>query len=195
MWQLYFPLFSLAYGLFFTLEPLKERCIGLRVPSNHNFTCDYVISGEGEYNVLSRVTAPSGTILYQSPGHSREGHFNAIGREEGQYRMCFRGLDRRPKSISLAFLQRDLNDFEDLEGEVKEFGALATAMRTHLDTVILNIRFTREQELAHYALTEGTNTLVLWTALAKVLVLALVALLQIGLLTHTLGLYAHKSPI
>lgn len=195
MWRLWLSVFGLAQGLFFTLEPLKERCIGLQVPPGRNFTCDYVISGEGEYNVLSRVTAPSGSILYQSPGHSREGHFNAISAQEGLHRMCFRGLDRRPKSVSLAFGQRVSNEFEDWEEDVREFGVLATDMRAHLDAVLVNIRFTREQELTHCALAASTSALVLWTALAKLLILALVTLLQICLLTHTLGLGAHKSPI
>lgn len=194
MWRLV-QLISLAQGLFFILEPLNERCVGLRMETGRNFTCDYVVSGLGEYNVMTRVMTPSGSVLYQSPVRTRQGHYTAISAETGLFRLCFRGMDRKSKAISMSFAQQIRTLGEELGENLKEFAVIADDMQAHLDTVLLNIRFTREQELTHCALAASTSTLVLWTAFTKLVVLFLVAVLQIYLLTHTLDVLSHKSPI
>ena len=176
-------------ALFFSLEPLRERCVGLLLQANEGFTCAYVVSGEGEYNVVARVVTPGGEIMFQSQHLTREGKFAERSGEAGRYRLCFRAFDRRQKRVSFDF-SREVpmsSDSSSLSDELMSLKEHTRTMHSLLAQVSRNIKFTVEQERAHRDLAEQTCERVLWSAVVKVLALAGVAIAQMRILGGALG--------
>ena len=108
-----FLLYACTHALYFTLEPTKEQCFGLAVGKGKSFFGEYVISGQGEENVITRCTGPNGKIDYMSPRKAKEGKFNAKSTEGGTHSICFRTVDKAQKTISFEFGLEDENQDEE----------------------------------------------------------------------------------
>lgn len=169
-------------ALYFPLDYRQERCIGLDLTLNQAFSGAYIVSGQGENNVMVRVETPSRQVLYHSPPKTREGKFELISTEKGKHRLCFKAFDRWPKNVSFEFTtpkgEKELLTDQELLPLYEE----TIAMRKGYDTIQRNIRFTKQQEITHRDLTERTCDRVLWCALLKIAVLVFVSGVQVVVL-------------
>ena len=180
-----FLLYACTHALYFVLPTTKEQCFGLQVGKGKGFFGEFVISGQGEENVITRCTAPSGKIDYMSPRKAKEGKFQAKSIEGGTHNLCFRTVDKVEKTISFEFgLDDDNQDEESLLG-TENIDPLSNSLRDlgkQLDGVYRNIHFYQRREKVHRDLTEQTCDRVMMSAVIKMVVLALVGFLQIYIL-------------
>lgn len=178
----------LASALYFPLDYRVERCLGIDLLSpTQAFSGAYMVSGQGENNVMVRVEAPSKHVLYHSTPKSREGKFDLVSEEPGRHRLCFKAFDRWPKNISFE-LQTTKPEPELLsDKELLPLLQDTVVMKRGYETIQRNIRFTKQQERTHRDLTERTCERVVWCALVKVVVLGLVAVLQVVVLRKVGG--------
>ena len=183
-----FPLLCLlASALYFQLDYRVERCLGIDLLSSQSFSGAYMVSGQGENNVMVRVEAPSKHVLYHSTPKSREGKFDLVSEESGRHRLCFKAFDRWPKNISFELLTRKAEPEFLTENELLPLEENSVTMRKGYETIARNIRFTKQQERTHRDLTERTCDRVLWCAVVKVGVLVLVTVLQLVVLRKVGG--------
>lgn len=187
MWLHTAVLLAVASALYFPLDYRAERCFGLKLPAAQPFSGAYLVTGQGERNVLSRLESPSKRVLYHGTPKSHEGKFELTSEEEGLHRFCFKAFDRWPKNVSLEFttpqVEPELPTEEMLEPLYKE----VKRMQRALETVMRNVQFTKQQERTHRDLTESTCDRVLWCAIIKVVVLSVVTVVQISVLKRVGG--------
>ena len=183
--SLLFLLYACTHALYFTLDPTKEQCFGLSVGKGKSFWGEFVISGQGEENVITRVTGPGGKIDYMSPRKAKEGKFQNKSEAGGIHNLCFRTVDKAQKTISFEFALEDEAQNEDALLSNENIDPLSNSLRDlgkQLDGVYRNIHFYQRREKVHRDLTEQTCDRVMFAAVVKMIVLTLVGFLQIYIL-------------
>ena len=177
-------LLTQSWGLFFTLDPAVERCIGVHLPSKREFAGAYLFAGENEDNVLARVKSPQGYILHQSSSGVKEGKFELESKEEGIYRLCFRTKDLIQKIVSFEFAAKESKKDQEAVTDT-ELAPLTNGLRSMgrvFDAVYRNIHFYQLRERTHRDLTERTCDRILWSAVGKMVTLGALCLVQIYIL-------------
>ena len=171
-------------AMYFPLDYRTERCFGLLLPPNHPFSGAYLVSGQGENNVMTRVESPTKRVMYHGAPKTHEGKFELTSAEEGRYRFCFKAFDRWPKNVSFDYKAVKKEETADLpsEEEITPLRQDVQKMKQAFDAVARNVQFTKQQERTHRDLTERTCDRVLWCAILKIAVLSLVSFLQISVL-------------
>lgn len=173
-----------VWGLFFTLEPKLERCVGVLLAGKKEFAGAYLFTGQDEQNVIARLKSPQGYILHQSQRGVKEGKFELESKEEGIYRLCFRSTDNTEKIISFELAakegRKDLEVVTDSELEPLTNGL--RSMGRVFDLIYRNIHFYQLRERTHRDLTERTCDRILWSAVGKMASLGAICLVQIYIL-------------
>ena len=170
-------------GLYFVLNGYQQLCMGLTVGKGNAFRGAYVVSGQGERNVLVRVVAPEGTVQYSSPPRSNEGSFELTSAEGGTHNLCFRVADSTQKTISFEYTASEAKEAElATESELDPLQESISSMSKYMDKVYRNIHFFERRERVHRDLTERTCDRVLWSALVKMFVLAIITCVQVYVL-------------
>ena len=173
-----------CYGISFTLPSYSQYCFLIDGEKSHKLWGAYVISGEGDKNVLASLYDNSQKILYTSPLDSREGKFEIEVSDPQLYKLCFTAHDRTEKTVSFEFSQ-ELKIEEETLASDDQFSPINDDLAKSsklLDTVYRNLHFYERRERAHRDLTERTCDNVLWSVLAKIIVLCILSLTQIYVL-------------
>lgn len=175
------------YGLHFTLLGLDTKCFSIEVVTGHKLWGDYVVSGLGEENILTRVVSPSNVVVYEAPDRSSEGKFEITAKETGPYKLCFKSLDSNPNTISFDYSHWDVIEAEGLASEehLKPLEDELKILSKRLDSVYRNINFYERREKTHRDLIERTCDRVLWSVLGKIVILSSIAFTQIYMLKIT----------
>lgn len=181
-----------AWGLFFTLEPKIERCIGISLMESMSFSGTYVFTGTHERNVIARVKSPQNFIMHQSPRGAREGVFELTSQDAGIHKLCFRTTDHVAKIISFHLEKKETQADELVitEEDMHPLTATLSAMGRRYDAVYRNVHFYQLRERTHRDLAEQTCDRILWCALVKVCILVVIALVQVKTMK---GLLSSKS--
>jgi len=176
-------LLGVVHALYFTLPGYQQLCFGLTVGKGGSFHGAYVVSGQGERNVLVRVVAPEGTVQFTSPPRSNEGSFELISSEGGTHNLCFRVADSTQKTIAFEYTAAEAKEAElATETELDPLQDSISVMAKSMDKVYRNIHFFERRERVHRDLTERTCDRVLWSALVKMFVLAIITCVQVYVL-------------
>lgn len=176
-------LLGVVHALYFTLPGYQQLCFGLTVGKGGSFHGAYVVSGQGERNVLVRVVAPEGTVQFTSPPRSNEGSFELTSSEGGTHNLCFRVADSTQKTIAFEYTAAEAKEAElATETELDPLQDSISAMAKSMDKVYRNIHFFERRERVHRDLTERTCDRVLWSALVKMFVLAIITCVQVYVL-------------
>ncbi|CAG9323715.1 unnamed protein product [Blepharisma stoltei] len=177
-------LLNLAQAVYFTLPGHMENCYYLMAAKGSEVVGAYVISGDGDQNVITRLFGPDASILYQSQRKTREGHFEILSENGGKYKFCFRAIDGAPKTVSFEYKTTDKVSEKELakEEEIAPLAEGLTKMTKKLDMIYRNIHFYERREKVHRDLTERTCDRVIYSAILKILVLGLISLMQIYML-------------
>jgi hypothetical protein len=175
-------LVSIASSLFTNLPGYTEYCFFIDGKAGQKIWGEYVISGEGDMNVLTRFFDSVKKPKYSSPKGTREGKFEFLLTNDEYHELCFKALDADVKVISFEFSQEDQvstlaaeDHFQPIEDEVKMTSRL-------LETVYRNLHFYERRERVHRDLTERTCDNILRSVLVKVVVLCGISLVQIYVL-------------
>ena len=178
---------SLTSALFTTLPGYTEYCFFVDGKSGQKLWGEYVISGEGDLNVLTRFFDSMKKPKYTGAKGTREGKFEFTLTSDEYHELCFKAQDGDPKVISFEFSQEDPvthlaaeDHFQPIEDEVKMTSRL-------LETVYRNLHFYERRERVHRDLTERTCDNILRSVLVKIVVLCCISLTQIYVLR---GLFA-----
>lgn len=185
-------LLSVAQAVFFTLPGHMEQCYLVTTAKGHEISGAYVISGDGDQNVITRVFGPDANVAYQSERKSREGQFEMISTNGGQYKLCFRAIDGSPKTVSFEF-QTAIKIYDNKLAHEEELNPLNDGLiqiTKRLDMIYRNIHFYERREKVHRDLSERTCDRVIYGALLKIFVLGLISLLQIYMLR---SFFANKN--
>lgn len=179
----YFFLISQSQALFFTLEGNAEQCFDLYVGKKHEFWGGFVISGENDQNVYTKLASSKGKTQYES--NDREGSFGleSVG---DIHTLCFRSLDSSITIISFEFSSEDEIEEEKLtteEGLIPLRDSLKKITR-NLDIVYRNLNFYENREKIHRDLAERTCDKVLLGGIWKIVVIIGVCLSQIYILRN-----------
>jgi hypothetical protein len=176
-------LLTVAQALYFTLPGYQQLCFGLTVGKGGSFHGTYVISGQGERNVLVRVVAPGGIVQFTSPPRTSEGSFDLTSTEGGTHDLCFRVADSTQKTIAFEYSASEIKEAElATEMELDPLQDSIAVMAKSMDKVYRNIHFFERRERVHRDLAERTCDRVLWSALVKMFVLAIITCLQVYVL-------------
>jgi len=176
-------LLSLASALYFTLPGYQQLCFGLTVSKGSSFHGAYVVSGQNERNVLVRVVAPGGSVQFTSPPRSNEGSFDLTSAEGGTHDLCFRVADSTQKSIAFEYLIAENKEAElATETELDPLQDSIGVMARSMDKIYRNVHFFERRERVHRDLAERTCDRVLWSALVKMFVLAIITCVQVYVL-------------
>ncbi|CAG9335902.1 unnamed protein product [Blepharisma stoltei] len=173
-----------AHALFFNLPGKTEQCFAVTVSRGAELWGVYIVSGEGDQNVLARVTGPDGRVHFQSKPKAREGSFELTPEPTGDYRLCFQAKDSRQKTISFEFSSQEkvVEDKLATEEEMTPLKETLKQLSRNLDSVYRNIHFYERREKIHRDLAERTCDRVLWSAMGKIFVLCVISLMQIFML-------------
>ncbi|OMJ95954.1 hypothetical protein SteCoe_508 [Stentor coeruleus] len=179
-------LLTSCLAMFFTLPGYMEYCFTIDGKASRKIWGAYVISGEGDMNVLTRFFNSQRKAKYTSQVNTREGKFEESIDKDETYEMCFKSQDGIEKIISFEFSQ-DMqieeqslaaeDHFQPLDDEIASSSQL-------LDTVYRNLHFYERRESAHRDLTERTCDYILLSVLIKIVVLCTLSLLQIYVLKN-----------
>jgi hypothetical protein len=175
----YFLFLGLVQGIFFTLNSKTEFCIGVEVKKSKELWGDYVISGEGDKNVITTLYDPKNIVEYISEKDTREGKFAIKKPAGGIHRTCFKATDGVQKTVSLEInTEEPPEDKVITEEEIEPFQInLKRALRS-IESINRNLHFYQRREKVHRDLTEKTCDRVLWTAVIKLLTIFSISLLQ-----------------
>ena len=172
-------------AVFFTLNSKGSlQCFAHKVDPGQELIGAYVISGEKDQNVQTTVVDIRGTVIYASQPRTREGKFDLKTDKAEYYKLCFQSKDKSPKSVSFDFYLHDGLQEEKFATQ-DEVTPLRTSFRKvsrSLDTVYRNIQFYERRERTHRDLAEVTCDRVVFSAVVKMVVLALISLSQIYML-------------
>lgn len=175
-------LLSVAHALYFTLPGYQQLCFGLTVGKGGSFHGTYVVSGQGERNVLVRVVAPGGIVQFTGPPRTSEGSFDLTSAEGGTHDLCFRVADSTQKTIAFEYSTTEIKEELATETELDPLQGSINLMAKFMDKVYRNIHYFERREVVHRDLTERTCDRVLWSALVKMFVLAIITCLQVYVL-------------
>lgn len=176
-------LLSLASALYFTLPGYQQLCFGLTVGKGNSFHGAYVVSGQNERNVLVRVVAPGGSVQFTSQPKSSEGSFDLTSAEGGTHDLCFRVADSTQKSIAFEYSASENKEAElATETELDPLQDSIATMARSMDKIYRNVHFFERRERVHRDLAERTCDRVLWSALVKMFVLAIITCVQVYVL-------------
>lgn len=173
---------AVVQALYFTLPGNSKRCISETLQVGDVLSGDYLISGVAEQLVLTRLFSPNGEIAHKNLIGKPEGHFDLTAQSDGEYKLCFQAFDRAQKSVSFHLgkvekkeelaSEKDIDPLEDSIGE----------MSVRVDRILRNVKFFQRREKVHRDLTEKTCENVVWSALAKIVVLVCVAVAEVTIL-------------
>lgn len=179
-------LLASCLAMFFTLPGYMEYCFIIDGKASRKIWGAYVISGEGDMNVLTRFFNSQRKAKYISQAGTREGKFEEAIDNDEMHEMCFKSQDGTEKIVSFEFSQdmqieeQNLaaeDHFQPLDDEVASASKL-------LDTIYRNLHFYERRESVHRDLTERTCDYILWSVLIKIVVLCTLSLLQIYVLKN-----------
>lgn len=120
-----------------------------------------------------------------SPRKAKEGKFQAVSHEGGIHTLCFRMIDKVDKVISFEFALEDNGPDEATLAKGGSVDPLSNTLRDlakQLDAVYRNVHFYQRREKVHRDLTEQTCDRVVFSAIIKMIVLAMVGFIQIYVL-------------
>lgn len=177
-------LISSCLAMFFTLPGHTEYCFSLDGKTSQKLWGAYIISGEGDMNVLSRLYNSQRKAKYISPKKTREGKFDIILDHDETYNFCFKSLDSYTKTISFEYSQDENKEELILAGE-DQFQPINDEVLTAsslLESIYRNLHFYERRERVHRDLTEKTCDSILLSVLIKIIILCLLSLIQIYVL-------------
>lgn len=178
-------LFAIScYALTFTLPGFTEYCFSIEAIAPQVIWGAYIVSGDGDTNVLARVFDSKKKPKYASAKTTREGKFEIKVAESQMYELCFRALDAEEKEVGFEF-SKDLNINEFTFPKGDEFEPLNDdiSLCSHrLDEVYRNLEFYESRERVNRDLTERTCDNILWSVLLKIIVLCGLSLTQLYVL-------------
>lgn len=186
-----------SHALFFTLPGRIEKCIQVQTVRGADVWGAYVISGEGDTMVISRVHQPDDTVIWQNQRNTREGSFEFVSENGGIYKLCFRALDAISKTVSFEFTSQDKSELKALakEEELAPLSEGLVQLTRELDKIYRNIHFYERREKVHRDLSERTCERVLWTSVIKMGVLASISGFQIYMLKSFFNSNAKTSRV
>lgn len=171
-----------CYSLFIQLPGYTEYCFSIDGKKGQKLWGEYVVSGEGDVNVLTRFFNGMKKSVYVGPKGTREGKFEEVLKQDEFHELCFKALDADPKTISFEFSHEEQvtdlaaeDQFLPLDDEIKLTSRL-------LETVYRNLHFYERRERVHRDLTEKTCDSILRNVLIKIVVLSCISLTQIYVL-------------
>ena len=122
-----------CYGLSFVLPGQTEYCFSIDGIATRRIWGEYIISGVGDMNVLTRLFDSKKKIKFASESGTREGKLELIANENQLYELCFKSVDSDDKTVSFELSQNELsqvvtpvsNDgFEPLSDDLSESTSL-----------------------------------------------------------------------
>jgi emp24/gp25L/p24 family/GOLD len=179
---------SFCQGIYFTLSDKREYCIGVTVKNAKELWGQYIISGEGDKNVVITMKDSSDKLEFASKRNSREGKIHVKSPKEGTHSLCFKSKDSKPKAISFDVHSDETSDGKvATDDEIEPFQKSLKKVGRTVDIVYRNLRFYKLREKVHRDLSEKTCDRVIWATGFKVFSLVLVSLLQIWGLTKMIS--------
>jgi len=174
---------SLSWGLTTKLDNYEQFCTWKKIEKGISFSGSYVVSGFSEDKVTTMVFTPTSKIIYRND-NQREGKFDLITEEDGEYRVCFRSGDRQEKYVS----------FDLVVGKNEDKGAATSdnimSMNNAVkDVVILLRKISRNQyyqntrENIHFQNIRGLESRINWSTFLKLVVVLSIAGAQLYILT------------
>ena len=183
----YILLVTLSEGVFFTLTGKGAiQCFNQAANPGEDISVAYVVSGERDQNVIATVLDNYGRTHFTSAPNSREGKLDLKVSNIAYYRLCFQSTDKTPKTISFEFYIQDGLEEEKIltQEEINPLRSSFRKLSRSLDTVYRNIQFYERRERTHRDLAELTCDRVVFSAIIKMAVLALISIGQIFMLRH-----------
>ena len=181
-------LISSAFALNFNIPGHTETCIGIEVDKNQEFWGGYVISGDGDKNVITTILDPNKIIEYISAEKSREGTFKINKPSVGIHKICFKSLDAFLKTVSFDINTGDIMPEKLASGEnIEPIQMNLRRVSRQLEGVTRNLHFYQRREKVHRDLSEKTCDRILWAAGFKFITIFLLFFLQIWGLTKLLN--------
>ena len=177
-------------ALDFTLQGHSEQCFKLDVKLGTQIRLGFMISGQGDQNVITRLYDPKEKVLYQSPRGHRHGSFETTGEVEGSYKLCFRAMDRPQKVVGFEFSEEEEKQAFATEDELEPLSQGLRKVSRKLDIVYRNLEFYVRKEKTYRDLSELACDKLLWCAVFKILVLVVVTGFQMYFLT---GFFNNKQ--
>jgi len=171
-----------CYSLFIQLPGYTEYCFSIDGKKGQRLWGEYVISGEGDLNVLTRFFDGMKKPKYTGAKGTREGKFESLLNQDEFHELCFKAQDADPKTVSFEFSHEEPvavlaaeDHFQPIEDEVKLTSRL-------LETVYRNLHFYERRERVHRDLSEKTCDNILRSVLVKISVLCGISITQIYVL-------------
>lgn len=182
-------LISSCLGVFFMLPGYMEHCFSIEGKATRKIWAAYIVSGNGDMNVLTRFFNSQGKAKYLSPKNTREGKFETTLDIDEMHELCFKSLDNEEKTISFEFSQDEHIEQQSLAGEdqfqpLNDEVSIASKL---LETIYRNLHFYERRERIHRDLTEKTCDNILWSVLIKVLVLCSLSFIQLYVLKRLIN--------
>lgn len=185
---------GLATGALSLTKEMKRFelfCTYKTFDTTDTFFGSYVVSGYNEKGIAFQLFDPQNQMIEKIEGE-REGGFQVNVTQTGEYRVCFRNLEKDLAYVSFVIFGLD-TDFTKGKtvgtSEISETASELTHAVRSLKEVHQNMKYQATRELIHagnlYKLARKMN----WSTVFKVLVLAVVAGGQYLLLT---GLFKKK---
>ncbi|CAG9311057.1 unnamed protein product [Blepharisma stoltei] len=178
----------LTTGVFFDIPGHTEKCFREFTIVGSEVHGSYVVSGRADYNVRAIVTNPDDEIIYKSPYRSREGNFVFHSERGGYYKVCFKSIDGKLKTVNFEFsVKNKENNSVAKHDELQPLLKNLNEMENSLERVKNNIKFYQRREAVHRDLTENTCDWVLRSAFLKLVALVLISSVQIYLIKKSIG--------
>ena len=182
--------FSLAWtGLSITKEMKRFElfCTYKTLSAGDFFFGTYVVSGFNEKGMAFQLFSPSNHML-EKIEYEREGSFNLNVTEAGEYRVCFRNLEKDLAYVSFIIYGMN-NDFmhtpeKSTQEEINEMaGELKTAVKL-VRAIKTNLGYQEFRDRVHTTNLGILASRINWSTFFKVLVLAGIGAGQFIVLTN-----------
>ena len=147
----------------------------------------YIVSGYNEENMALQVFSPSNEMIHVIE-REREGNFQVNITETGEYRACFRNLEKELSYISFEWFAplADNKGGNVGQNELNNFGIELRDTVRALKEVRTNLNFQRTRDSVHTNILEKLESRISWSSFFKVLAIAGFAGAQFFILTGLL---------
>ena len=185
---------GLATGALSLTKEMKRFelfCTYKTFDTTDTFFGSYVVSGYNEKGIAFQLFDPQNQMIEKIEGE-REGGFQINVTQTGEYRVCFRNLEKDLAYVSFVIFALDA-DFTKGKtvgtGEISDVAASLKDAVLSLKDVYQNIKYQATRELIHSGILYRLARKMNWSTIIKVVCLALVGAAQYLLLT---GLFKKK---
>lgn len=179
---------SLALTSFCVTKEMRRYelfCFYRDLPAGDHFSGSYVVSGFNELAMALQIFSPTNELLVKIE-REREGNFYFDVNESGEYRACFRNLE---KDLSYVTFEVSANKSESTSKVVdnKHINKVESTLEqalSELRNVFRNQRFEEMRLRVHHFNLEFLTSRIQWTTFFKVLALMCIGAGQAYVLTN-----------